>query len=370
MNTFRKTALILLAISTMGAGAVAQTPSATAQAALPAAPKPYKPVPKMHDVIPTEMGCHVETSPGTLTKVDCLSSEEIAKYPPPAPCTGTVGDAKCGMVSTATPIQKIFGVPAAPITEAYVETTMEEYSSSKDTDWGKGAYSLQLNTNYFQAGPSNTGWVQFVYQDFASSARFCVWNIEWPNSSGVAVYSPVCTGMQPIPLTAKIQLTVGGFVCAGSCNYFRPGGTSGPAVMWGWISWRTLNANGSVCDSCSSGTVWAMADDEHGLAHNWTQVSGSTIGAGGGSELVFSGYDEVQNVLGATACPVPESDGWTCGSPQLDGQYADTAGWVTAEGNNLYYAPVSNWVIPEAPQSNLECSDGFCYEVAYELYPQ
>jgi hypothetical protein len=331
--------------------------------------KTIRPTPVVHSVIPKEMGCHVESEPGVLTKVACMTPAQIAKFPPPAPCTGADGDAACGMQSTVTNTQKAFGINQIPMTEAFLGVTLAEYSSSSDTRYGSGGYSLQLNSNYFPANASTTGWVQFVYQDFASSARFCVWNIHWPsNGSGSSVYTPVCTALQPIPLTARLQFTVGGFVCAGSCTYFRPGGTKGPAVLWGWLHWATLNANGSVCDSCASGTVWATAPDSEELASHWTQISGSILGASQ-SKINFSGNTVVQNTLGATACSVPEAPGWTCATPQLDGQYADTAGWVTAEANNLIYAPNPNWVSPQAPQSDLVCSNGFCWLQDYEIFP-
>jgi hypothetical protein len=329
--------------------------------------KAYKPTPIIHAVIPTELGCHVETTPGKLTKVACLSPLDIAKRPHPAACTGADGDAACGMQSAVTPVQQKFGINKIPITEAFLEVTLQQYSSSTDTGAGAGAYSLQLNTNTFPA-PHTTGWVQFAFQDYPTGGgtRFCVWNIDWNASK----YTPVCTPYNPVPLGVRAQFTVGGFVCAGSCTYFRPGGTSGPAVIWGWMHWDELDASGNVCSSCGSGTVWAVAPDTYGLASNWTQVSGSILGSGGGSKINFAQYAVDQNVLGATACPIPEKPGWTCATPQLNGQYADTAGWVTAEANNLYYAPNPNWVVPQAPQSALNCSNGFCWLTAYEIYPK
>jgi len=376
MKSLRIVALATLAVAMMPGIVVAQTNPAPAPAAVPAPPtfedvlKGIKPAPYIHKVIPTELGCHLETSPGVLTKQDCLSADEIAKYPPPAPCTGADGDAACGMQSTVTAAQQKAGINSIPITEAYLGVTLQEYSSSVDTGWGAGAYSLQLNTNWFQASPGTTGWVQFVYQDFLSSARFCIWNIHWPTNSNPTVYTPTCTAVKSLPLAARVQFTIGAFVCAGSCTYFRPGGTGGPAVLWGWIHWDTLDASGQVCSTCDSGTAWATADDTEGLAKNWTQMSGSILGAGGGSKINFKPNAVVRNVLAGTACPVPETPSWTCSSPQLNGQYADTAGWVTAEANNLYYAPDPNWVVPQVPQSQLVCSDGFCWLMAYEIDPK
>jgi hypothetical protein len=367
-------AIATLTVTMMPGIVVAQNPPAPpnpppAQPSFEDVFKGVRPAPVIHAAIPTEMGCHLETA-GKLTKVDCLPPEEIAKYPPPAPCSGADGDAACGMLSAITPAEQKAGIKVVPITEAYLGVTLQEYFTSSDTGFGNGAYSLQLNTNWFTASPGTTGWVQFVYQDFLNSARFCVWNIHWPTNSNPTTYTPVCTGMKAIPLTARLQFTVGGFVCAGSCTYFRPGGTSGPAVLWGWVHWETLNANGQVCTTCDSGTVWATAPDTEGLAHNWTQISGSILGAGGGSKVNFKGNAVVRNFLGATACSIPLAPSWTCSSPQLDGQYADTAGWVTAEANNLYYAPDPNWVLPQVPQSELSCSGGFCWLQAYEIYPK
>ncbi len=257
---------------------VAQTKTTAPKPSLEEILKGVKPAPFNLAVVPKEMGCHEVTATGQLTKVDCLTPEEIAKYPPPAPCTGADGDAACGMQSVVTPAEQKAGIKIVPITEAYLGVTLQEYSSSADTVYGKGAYSLQLNSNWFQAAPGTTGWVQFVYQDFLSSARFCVWNIHWPTNSNPTSYTPVCAPIQSIPLTARLQFTVGGFVCAGSCTYFRPGGTSGRAVLWGWIHWDTLDASGSVCSSCASGTVLATAPNSEGLANNWTQISGSILG--------------------------------------------------------------------------------------------
>lgn len=374
MKILHIVAIATLTMTMMPGIVVAQNPPAPpnqipAQSSLEDILKGVKPAPVIHAAIPQELGCHAETG-GKLTKVDCLAPADIAKFPPPAPCSGADGDAACGMLSAVTAAEQKAGIKVVPITEAYLGVTLQEYSSSTDTGFGNGAYSLQLNTNWFTATPGTTGWVQFVYQDFLSSARFCVWNIHWPTNSNPVTYTPVCTGMKSIPLTARLQFTVGGFVCAGSCTYFRPGGTSGPAVLWGWVHWETLNANGQVCTTCDSGTVWATAQDTEGLAHNWTQISGSILGAGGGSKVNFKSNAVVRNFLGATSCSIPLQPSWTCSSPQLNGQYADTAGWVTAEANNLFYAPDPNWVLPQVPQSELSCSGGFCWLQAYEIYPK
>jgi hypothetical protein len=369
MKILRMVAITTLTVAMAPGMVVAQTNATPPTRSFEEILKGFKPAPFNLKVVPKEMGCHAETAPGTLTKVDCLTPEEIAKYPPPAPCTGADGDAACGMQSVVTPAEQKAGIETVPITEAYLGVTLLEYSSSVDTNYGKGGYSLQLNSNWFQAAPGTTGWVQFAYQNFASSARFCVWNIHWPTNSNPAVYTPFCSPIQSITLTARLQFTVGGFVCAGSCTYFRPGGTSGPAVLWGWVHWETLDASGSVGSSCASGTVVATAPDTEGLANNWTQISGSVLGASN-SKINFSANAIVRNVLAATACPIPLAPSWTCESPQLNGQYADTAGWVTAEANNLYYAPSPNWVIPQVPQSQLGCSKGFCALVDYEIYPK
>jgi len=97
-------------------------------------------------------------------------------------------------------------------------------------------------------------------------------------------------------------------------------------------------------------------------------LGGSTATVTG--KLNFKANAIVRNVLAGTACSIPLQPGWTCNSPQLNGQYADTAGWVTAEANNLYYAPDPNWVLPQVPQSEFSCSGGFCWMQAYELYPK
>lgn len=366
---------ICMAVATTSLLAIVCVPAVRAQG--PGAQRPmtpqvaggYKPVPMMHAVVPGELGCHVETTPGKLTKVACLSAADIAKHPPPIPCAGADGDAACGMQSTVTPAQQQFGVNRIPITEGFLENTLEQYDSSTDSDFGAGGYSVQLNTNYFSSTTTSvantTGWIQFAFQNFpGSGGRFCIWNNHWTDPHNPA-YSPVCTPYSPLPLTARARFTVGGFVCAKGCNYI-----SNAPALFGWMHWDTLNANGTVCASCSSGTLWAVAPDTYGLAGNWLQESGSILGSGRGSKLTFSGSADDRNVLGATACPIPLSPGWTCNTPQLNAQYANTAGWVTGESNNLYYAPNPNWVSPQAPQSALNCSGGFCSLTAYEIFPK
>ena len=97
MKILHIVAIATFALTMMPGLVVAQNPPTPPNLA-PAQPtfedvlKDVKPVPMIHAAIPTEMGCHTETA-GKLTKVDCLSPEEIAKFPPPAPCTGADGDA-------------------------------------------------------------------------------------------------------------------------------------------------------------------------------------------------------------------------------------------------------------------------------------
>jgi hypothetical protein len=352
-------ATVTLMLTMVPVIAAAQTNSPAPTLAPLAIVKGYKPAPIIHAVIPTELGCHVETA-GKLTKVPCLSAEDIAKRPHPAACTGADGDAACGMQSTVSS-----GKEQVPVTEAFLEVTLQQYSSSSDTYAGSGAYSLQLNTNFF-AGPTTTqGWIQFALQSYPTGGgtRFCVWNWDLANNKN----NTVCTPYNPVPLGVRARYTVGGFVCAKGCTY-----VANPPVIYGWMHWDVLDAQGNVCSSCGSGTVWAVSADTYGLANGWTQVSGSILGAGTptgqpGAQLTFEGNTVVRNVLGATACPIPLAPGWTCNSPQLNGQYANTAGFVTAESNNLYYAPNPNWA--EAPQSSLNCSSGFCWLPAYEIYP-
>lgn len=336
-------------------------PGAAAAETNTSAPKAPAIAPIIHAAVPSALGCYVESPPGKLKKIDCLSAEQIAKRPPPAPCTGPDGDAACGMQSTVTAAQQQFGINQIPITEAFLQVTLQQYSSSTDSSFGPGAYSLQLNTNYINA-PKTKGWVQFTLQDFPTGGgtRFCVWNIDVTNKK----YNPVCTPYNPVPLTARARFTVGGFVCGKGCTYVPK-----PPAIYGWMHWDVLDAQGNVCSTCGSGTVWAVAPDTYALQSNWLQVSGSILGAGNGSEIFFTGNTVNQNVLGATGCPIPLAPGWACDTPQLNNQYADTAGWVTGESNNLYYAPSPNWVTPQVPQSALACSKGFCSLTAYEIYP-
>jgi hypothetical protein len=170
------------------------------------------------------------------------------------------------------------------------------------------AFSIQTNTNYFNCstcssgkpfaavtGVSNSasatgdqGWVQFVYQNYASSARLCVWNIDLtiasntnsaklPGSSstwgfansGYAGYNAACVAVPTTyPLTGS-------------------GAANGEGEVIGYITSCPANSNSGCLLEVVGYLPWGGdqgwwsigTKDAMGLSGNWTNVSGTILGS-------------------------------------------------------------------------------------------
>ena len=193
---------------------------------------------------------------------------------------------------------------------------------------GRGAYSIQLNTNTFYGNNGHRDWVQFAYQDYCGNhggllgqscedrSRFCVWNIDLtvPNNEG---YHSTCIGPGDIPLSEKHswqwETIIQGFV-----------GANGNLVGCAW-----LNGDGGV--------LCVVTPDQYGLATaniGWIEAAGGIMGSGGSSQADFEGT-WLQTDIGVNSCP-NQVNGWAslwrdCGGQPIS---ADDHVWEADTGES------------------------------------
>src|SRR5208337_1176074 len=240
---------------------------------------------------PTTVGCY-RYSQTAWQSGTCLSSEDrlkFGKYPGPFP--GINSNLGLG------------GVSATLLTYSILMVNFNEYDGETDSQSGSGAYSIQLNTNFFNGNNGHQDWVQFVYQDFCGNScggtdnpgpsSLCIWNVDVTvaqatnNKNGYSPYCSISGDPGNVGLTGTYETIIEAWVTA-----------NGNLVMYAFINGR-------------GGLLSVVAPDQYGLAAGWTQASGGIMGAGGGSTAQFitnggggaSNYDIIQTDIGVSSCP-------------------------------------------------------------------
>jgi hypothetical protein len=261
--------------------------------------------------LPQVPGCYTySTAKKRWLTEDCLPKSVVLKQGPPPSASG---QAPPGLETTtaSTP-------PTSHGKKILLDGSdvldLGSYTGSStvvDNHYGQGGFSVQNNTNYFHGTNGDTDWVQFVFQNFVSSNRACIWQIDVTvanathNNSG---YDP--TGCYTM--------------------------TAGPEIVWG-ASDRTpglLEMYTVTETGVNQGTV---QKDLNGMGEQWTAASGGILGAGGGSELLFpKGWSEY-NALTITDCSYFIVSTADCPSrPVLPSGSKEFASGVTGESSNLY----------------------------------
>ena len=175
-----------------------------------------------------------------------------------------------------------------------------------DTTYGKDAFSIQVNSNFFTARNGNNAWVQFVLQSKAgvSVDALCVWNFDltvfFADPSGKSGYTSTCV---PIPkerttfTAAHPEGRKTTFIGPGAqllertqvAGYLsEPPGEAPGLVAWAYVPW-------------SSHAYSVSTKDTSGLAGKWFEVSGDIMGYAKGSRADFTDA-EVRTVIKASAC--------------------------------------------------------------------
>jgi hypothetical protein len=262
------------------------------------------------------LGCHHLVN-GRWQDVPCVSREYTKKtlpFPPP-------GGLESSIQSNPREVWffRYSFTYTAPIVWGSVAInilTDPTQATENDSSAGANAFSIQTNTNQFnctvcsngfpfegtQAG--DVGWVQFVYQP--STYGLCVWNIDLSQQ----IYQPTC--VSPVPPYSR--------------NLTGNGAAIGAGEVFGYVFCPTPGSNSGCTLNVFGYLPWAEGwysvtgvPDLLGLAGNWTNVSGTILGEGGGSEAVFAGGGgspvQIQTFLRAYSCFV-QPQGATGYTPQ------------------------------------------------------
>ena len=235
---------------------------------------------------------------------------------------------------------------------------IRNFGSDSDSTFGDGAYSVQLNTNFFPGNNGHSAWVQFVYQDFCGksagcgdASRLCIWNIDITTDQ----YAPTCVG------PGAVRLSSAGFAPVGSQTW--------ETVIAGWVA---SNGNLGMVALLNGGIYSVVAPDQYGLASDWDEASGGIMGAGGGSAAAFANTG-LQTDIGVASClsVVGSSPLWKdCGGQPIAAVETPAPGaGVTAESSNLqqydesltsYYSG-SHWWLSSASTCNPASQRGVGY---------
>lgn len=256
-------------------------------------------------------GCYSYSRLAGWTSQPCLpQSEALSEGPPPDASGYAPPGIELGSSAGRGPR------PTLDASRVYAGANYSGHQFEYDNSVGLFGWSLQNNTNFFVGSNSDTDWVQFVFQNFVSSDRACIWNID---------------------------VTVANLT-NNALGYFNDGCyamSSGPVEIWGYalrgtglLLMMTLNGAGQYQAT--------IAPDRFGLSNGWTATSGGVFGSGGGAHATFpSGWAE-WNFLATGDCNLFDggsflADGTTlCSQPSLGTSPVEFASHVTGETSNLY----------------------------------
>jgi len=206
---------------------------------------------------PPGLGCWVYTvSSPVWVSVPCVESNATASQ----------------TNSTALAEGSGFGVEGAkPSTTCCIasgeeQVTFSQYSGEYDSGTNvQDDWSIQLNTNTFTGNNGQTDWVQFAYCQPCNGGNYlCVWQNDLSVTNG---YHPgSCASISKQTLSSSYSAYVEGAI---------------PTCY----NCHDLSDEFCVSSTCTS----VVQTDTYGLYNNnWLHVSGDILGAGGGSEAVFT----------------------------------------------------------------------------------
>lgn len=297
---------------------------------VPKTERPLTPSDKLRAPFPPERPGCFHLIDNAWSAVPCATEEYMKAHPMPLPVIAN------SIQSTPHNGPFIIGRPPGPfhfdtITSPFdwgsvaINQTSDPFTATEESGTVSSAFSIQTNTNTFTCAPcrsgypfaatpgvansaseaGDTGWVQFVYQQFqtGSSAgkgntRLCVWNVDVTvalntNNTGPG-YSPTCVFPSQSEAVAPLDgsgAAQGGAEVIGYVQCPTAGSYSG-CTLWvvAQLPW-------------SPGSGWwsISAPDTMGLAGNWLNVGGSILGSGGGNVAVFT-KSAFQQLVRAYSC--------------------------------------------------------------------
>jgi hypothetical protein len=227
-------------------------------------PASFKNPPKL----PSMAGCyHLTKTNNTWAKDTCLTPEYVkAHYPHPELEPG-VQFTQAANAGKTSPI---------PVTGGAIDVGLQSIGSENDPTFGKGYFSVQLNTNAFNDSSGHSSATQFVDMHKAVSATqsqdlVCIWNVDITAQQYPNTCHPELSGR---------AVRSGDFVAVQGYQDFQQ---TGYLKMVFQLSWDSQN-----------GTYGVVAPDTYGLTKtvngkgNWNELTGSILGYGNGSTANFS----------------------------------------------------------------------------------
>jgi len=192
---------------------------------------------------PTTLGCFkYDASQSTWIREPCLPPSVSSHIPRPqeGAKAGVTGEASKGLIN--------YG---------YVDVFADPKYGWKDSVQGSGGYSIQANTNGFPVS-GNTYAVQFTLQNLpGGGAYLCIWTIDVTTQS----YPNDCQSIPNIPLTVADE------------------------YMNGWAYGGNLGIQ--FCENDRTTCWYNLESDSIGLESHWKGLTGTALGYGGGSQLIF-----------------------------------------------------------------------------------
>lgn len=249
-------------------------------------PASWRPPPR-----PSGQGCYTYTIAEGWQSSHCASPEWVAANVP-HPMEGGFWGVDGARASSAV------------IAQGDVEVQTPTFSGESDSQFGSGAYSIQVNTNEHTGYSGHLYWWQFTYQNEPSrnTGIVCIWWIDL--SAKPAQYNSSCMFTPLQPLSTSYDSNMEGYLTTD--QYGNP-----------MLGADYCNNNSYYCASPSP------AYDNFGLTGHWYQTSGTILGAGNGSIASFTS-------------PTNE---WTFLSQytHTSASCTDESDTLTGEMNNLYY---------------------------------
>jgi len=334
-------------------------------------PTPLAPNPLNVPDPPSAAGCYWYSETGGWRSVNCPPRGED---PGGHALEGTVSTGVLGVQSVSS--QGSTGNPSL-IARASLQVSFTSYSGEIDSqrEPAQDAYSIQLNTNYFNGSNNDDDAVQFMLQTvcfpLSGNTTCAVPTTENCTTTTCGGWTMIiCAG--PLDITTKdyshvqsgwIPAYVGGIpVCTPAQCSPIPKSVEGEPVLLssslsiqirGDIQDGNLVTTAYILSGGPTATFSVSAPDIYNLAANWYQASGTILGEANGSEATFLGTTTEQTDIFATTCTAAAI--WNCNSPAMNGQTIGYSPYAipvygTTESNNLGYSA----------QPTLSCSNGQC----------
>jgi len=257
----------------------------------PTPPGPMSAVPPP----PTAVGCYYYNNGTGWESAACTPAANV----PPPPTEGG--------------LYNIYGVSTTQsgVNVGYVWDSITTFTSEYDNICQSGAYSVQLNTNYFYPPNGHKDWVQFTLSNLPSP---CTINGKYYNASNQAcIWQFDLTAFPNNPISWCYTLPS----VIGLSNTYRA------QIEGQTVSGPNLQILVYVCTQGNCNYYSTSYIDNYGLTGRWTTSSGTILGYGGGSQAVFGRPVGVSNYVSIGAPTLTSASGWS--------------GISSGESNNLNY---------------------------------